>query len=132
MSGEVRELEPVAPSPSFTRCFGEWTCGFVILRGRDVPVVDLRIRLNLAHGARGRHPCIVVVEIATEDGPRLAGFLADRVADIVHARERDFVHGKLRFGRRSLHLFDPELLIAIGTPEVTGSQAPPSETLPSR
>lgn len=120
----ARELEPVAPSPSFTRFFGEWTCGFVIIRGRDVPVVDLRVRLNLTHGTRGRYPCIVVVEIATEDGPRLAGFLADRVAGIVHARERDVVHGKLRFGGRSLRVFDPELLLAIGRPEVTGSQAP--------
>ncbi len=84
------------------------------MRGRDVPVVDLRGRLNLPHGTHGRNPCIIVVEIGTTDGARLAGFIADRVAKLVHARQRDCLHGKLRFGGRSLRVLDPELLLAIG------------------
>jgi chemotaxis signal transduction protein len=115
----ARDLEPVAPSPSLTRRCGEWTCGFASIfasfRGRDIPVVDLRGRLNLPHGTHGRHPCIIVVEIATpQGGSILAGFIADRIGNVVHPRERDFVHGKLRFSGRSLRVLNPEVLLATG------------------
>jgi purine-binding chemotaxis protein CheW len=105
-------LEPVAPSAALSRRFGEWTCGFTSIRGRDIPVVDLRGRLNLPHGTHGRNPCIIVIEIDSADGPRLAGFVADRVASVIHVRGRDFFHGKLKFGGRSLNVLDPELLLA--------------------
>jgi chemotaxis signal transduction protein len=110
------DLQPAAPSPRLSSAFGEWTCGFASLRGRDIPVVDLRGQLNLPHGTHGRHPCIIVVEIAAVDGPRLLGFIADRVANMIHVRERerDFVHGKLRFGGRTLRVLDPDILVAIG------------------
>jgi len=107
----ARVLEPVAPSPQLSRAFGDGTCGFASIRGRDIPVVDLRSQLNLAHGTHGRHPCIIVVEISGSDGPRLAGFIADRISKVVHVRERDFLHGKLKFGGRSLSVLDPELLL---------------------
>jgi chemotaxis signal transduction protein len=98
----ARELRPAVS--------GDWTCGFARVRGRDIPVVDLRGQLDLPHGTYGRHPCIIVVEIGATDGARLAGFIADRVGNLVHTRERDFLHGKLRFGGRSLRVLDPQLL----------------------
>lgn len=107
-----RDLEPVAPSPKLTRFFGEYMCGFASIRGRDIPVVDLRARLKLPHGSYGRHPCIIVVEIPTADGARLAGFIADRVTETIFARERDFSHGKLRLGGRLREVLDPETLLA--------------------
>ncbi len=64
-----------------------WLLGFTALRGCDLPVVDLRAKLGLQSGAHGRQPCLVVVE--TESG-RLAGFVADRVSEIIVLRERDF------------------------------------------
>jgi chemotaxis signal transduction protein len=109
----ARDLEPVAPSPKLTRFFGEYMCGFASIRGRDIPVIDLRARLKLAHGTYGRHPCIIVVEIPTGEGPRLAGFIADRVTETMFARERDFSHGKLRLGGRLREILDPEMLFAL-------------------
>ncbi len=108
----VRDLEPVAPSPSLSQFFGEWTCGFVTLRGSDVPVIDLRGRLNLPHATHGRHPCIVVVEVGTSSGPRLAGFIADRVSEIVYVPEGQFADGELRSGASLRRLLDPDLLLA--------------------
>jgi chemotaxis signal transduction protein len=107
-----RALEPIAPSPQLCRRFGKEICGSASIRGRDIPVVDLRGRLNLPHGTHGRNPCIIVVEIPTEEGPHLAGFIADRVAKVIHVRPRDFLRGKLKFGGRSLNVLDPELLLA--------------------
>jgi chemotaxis signal transduction protein len=114
------DLQPVAPSFRFPAVFGNWTCGFASIRGRDIPVVDLRGQLNLPHGTHGRHPCIIVVDIPTLEGPRQVGFIADRVANIIHARDRDFVRGRLRFGERSLRVLDPKVLVAISPePAVT-------------
>lgn len=73
--------------------------GYAALRGREFPVIDLRVKLGLPHGSHGRTPCIVVVEAGTPEGPRTAGFIADRVSEVVDARVRDFRHGRLRIGR---------------------------------
>lgn len=87
-------------------------CGFASIRGRDIPVIDLRARLKLPHGTYRRHPCIIVVEIASEDGPRLVGFIADRVTETIFAGKRDFSHGKLRLSGRLREVLDPETLLA--------------------
>ena len=90
---------------------------------RDVPVVDLRGQLNLPHGTYGRHPCIIVVESAAPEGPRLAGFIADCVARVVYARGRDLSYGKLQFGGRSLRILDPEALLATSSAPVAPAPA---------
>jgi chemotaxis signal transduction protein len=108
----ARELKPVAPSPGLASSFGPWTCGFASMRGRDIPVVDLRGRLNLLPGTHGRNPCIIVVEIPTPLGPNLVGFIADRVVNVIHARGRDVLDGKLHFGGKAIGVLDPELLLA--------------------
>jgi chemotaxis signal transduction protein len=108
----ARDLEPVAPSANLDRFFGRWTCGFAKIRGLEIPVIDLRGLLELPHGTHGRHPCIVAVEIPAPEGPRLAGFLADRVTEMIYARERDFSRGKLRLGGRLRRVLDPQLLLA--------------------
>jgi len=108
----ARELDPVESTPNLARYYGKWICGFATLRGNDVPVIDLRAKLNLPHGTQGRSSCIVIVEAPGPDGPRLAGFVADRVADIIEARPRDFVDGRLRLNGRPRRLLDPQSVLA--------------------
>jgi chemotaxis signal transduction protein len=81
-----------------------WLLGFAALRGHDLPVVDVRAKLGLAPGTHGRQPCIVVVEAAVG---RLAGFVADRVSEIVELRERDFRGAVARVNGRSRRVLDP-------------------------
>lgn len=109
----THDLEMVAPSPSLTRFFGEWTCGFVKLRGSEVPVIDLRARLNLPPASYGKRPSIIVLELQSSFGPRLAGFVADRVSQVMYAHARDLFHGKLRSGDRWRRILDPEVLLSI-------------------
>lgn len=108
----AHRLQPAVPSPNLYRFFGQWICGFATLRGQEIPVIDLRGRLNLPPALYGRHPCIVVLEGISPEGPRLAGFLADHVSQIVYARDRDFSFGKLYRGRKARRLLDPALLLA--------------------
>lgn len=104
----VQELRPVAEP---TLADPAWLCGFVRLRAVTVPVIDLRRKLRLRRGAPGRQPCVVVVEVGTAEGPRLAGFVADRVSEVVNARARDFRAGKLRIGRPR-RVLDADILLA--------------------
>lgn len=72
-----------------------WLVGTARVQDEVFPVVDLRLKLNLRYGRYGRNPSIIVADT----GEGLAGFLADRVSEIVHARAHDFRNGKLRIGR---------------------------------
>ncbi len=113
----ARELVPVdTSSPILVRTFSQWLIGFATLRGRDFPVIDLCAKLRLPHAAHGRQPYIVAVEVNSSDGPRLAGFIADRVCEVVRARQRNFHLGKLRLAGRPRLVLDPESLF---TAEVT-------------
>jgi len=85
-----------------------WLLGFTALRGRDLPVVDVRAKLGLAPGTHGRQPCIVVVEAAVG---RLAGFVADRVSEIVELRERDFRGAVARVNGRARRVLDPAAIL---------------------
>lgn len=108
----AHDLRPAVPSPNLYRYFGAWTCGFTALRGQDIPVIDLRGRLNLPPAAYGRHPCIVVIEIGQPETPRLAGFLADHISRLIYAQDRDFSFGKLYRGGKPHRVLDPALLSA--------------------
>jgi chemotaxis signal transduction protein len=111
-------MVPVGPlnpqlTRCFSRCFSQWMSGFATLTGRDFPVIDLRSKLGLPHATHGRQPYIVVVEVKTADGPRLVGFIADRVCELVQARERDFHLGKLRLAGRPRQVLDPDSLLGV-------------------
>jgi chemotaxis signal transduction protein len=87
-----------------------WLVGMARAHGKVFPVIDLRCKLNLPPGLYGRNPSI----IAVDTGEGLAGFLADRVSEIIHARAHDFRHGKIRLGRPR-EVLDPRSLWAVPT-----------------
>jgi chemotaxis signal transduction protein len=96
-STRVRGILPFAeltPVPTAR----EGVIGVANYSGRPVVVIDLRLRLSLTAASQGSQQRIVVVEAA---GGHLAGFVADRVANIVRYRSRDLRAGVLRgAGRR--------------------------------
>ncbi len=87
-------------------------CGVASLRGRDLPVIDLRGKLGIAHGTHGRQPCVVVVEVAVDSAPRLLGFVADRISEVVRLRDRDFKNGSARVNGRARRVLDPETIMS--------------------
>jgi chemotaxis signal transduction protein len=78
-------------------------CGFASLSGHEFPVVDVRAKLGIAPGPRGREPFIIVVEI----GEKLAGFIADRVSEVLDLRARDFQRGVIRSHGRARRVLEP-------------------------
>lgn len=53
--------------------------GVINLRGRIIPVLDLRRRFSMAPGQRDEHSRIVVVEVHS----RVLGFIVDRVHEVL-------------------------------------------------
>lgn len=59
--------------------------GVINLRGKVIPVVDLRVRFGLEAVDHGRRTCIVVVEGAGSE----LGLVVDRVTDVVTVADAD-------------------------------------------
>ena len=108
----ARDMERVQRAWPGVHSFGENIRGYATLCGKDLPVIDLGSKLRLPNAAQGRNWSIVAVEVETPEGPRLAGFLADRVNNVVHARAHDFSNGKLRVRGRLRQLIEPAALLS--------------------
>ena len=73
----IRPLE-IAPVPRAPREF----LGVINLRGKIVPVIDLRIKFGLP-ATNAERACIVVVQTQTQSrGPKLTGLLVDEVQEV--------------------------------------------------
>ena len=59
--------------------------GVVNLRGKIIPVMDLRTRFQLAHIENNERTCIIVVEVVLESGGKtLTGIIVDGVDEVAN------------------------------------------------
>jgi purine-binding chemotaxis protein CheW len=79
---EYGQLTEVPMMPEVVR-------GVINLRGSVVPVVDLSIRFWKRPLQMGRRSCIVIVELAWEDGKRTMGIMVDSVNKVADIPEND-------------------------------------------
>jgi purine-binding chemotaxis protein CheW len=95
-----------------------WLLGMATLRGRMVPLIDLRRRLGLGASGGAARPCVVV----TEGGEFPIGLIMDRVCDVVSIPPEclapppvrggsGFVSAIGRVGEQVAILLDPERLL---------------------
>lgn len=64
--------------------------GVMVVRGRRVPIVDIRDRLGIKTGPSRPNCSVLLVELSGIDGLPMLGFLADKMTDVVSFTERDF------------------------------------------
>jgi purine-binding chemotaxis protein CheW len=76
-----------------------WIAGVINLRGRVVPVADLRERFGLEVTAATRRTCVVIVEVASADRELVIGIVADSVSDVLDLAP-DEVQAPPSFGTR--------------------------------
>jgi len=60
----------------------EYVKGVINLRGKVIPVMDLRQRFGMGEVEAGNRTCIIIAEIQTGDFRRLTGLLVDSVSDV--------------------------------------------------
>jgi purine-binding chemotaxis protein CheW len=69
-------------TPTFVPQMPDYVKGVINLRGRVIPVVDLRTRFKLADANAHERTCIVVVQVTTPAGRTLAGLVVDGVEEV--------------------------------------------------
>lgn len=63
--------------------------GVINLRGKIVPVMDLREKLHLCSVEQDRRNCIIVTEIESDAGDYEIGLLVDSVSEVVDINENE-------------------------------------------
>ena len=58
--------------------------GVINLRGKVIPVVDLRLKFGLPEQEYTQRTCIIVTQVASEAGPMLMGIVVDGVAEVLN------------------------------------------------
>ncbi len=77
------DITAVPQMPAYVR-------GVINLRGKIVPVVDLRIKFGLEHAEATERTCIVVVQVKLPSGTiSLMGLIVDAVEEVLNITEGD-------------------------------------------
>lgn len=64
--------------------------GVLNLRGKVIPIVDLRVKFQLEHAEVAERTCIVVVQVALCNGSRTTmGLIVDRVESVANVASND-------------------------------------------
>ena len=79
---QMMSITPVPHTPHFV-------IGVVNLRGKVIPVIDLRIRFNMNETNYTDRTCIIVVEIETEDEIIQVGNVVDSVTEVLNVTEEN-------------------------------------------
>lgn len=79
---EIIGLLPITSVPQTP----EYVKGVINLRGKVVPVMDLRLRFGIAAIEYTDRTCIIVVEIAGQDGTVTVGIVVDSVSEVINIK----------------------------------------------
>ena len=76
---EILELTNITHIP----CTYDFMRGVINLRGSVVPVIDMRLKFNMAATEKTINTCIIVIETKIEDDLIIIGALADSVLEVI-------------------------------------------------
>jgi purine-binding chemotaxis protein CheW len=75
-------ITPVPKTPHYVK-------GVINLRGKVIPVADLRMKFNMAEMETTERTCIVVVEIQGKNGQILMGMVVDSVSEVLNIKNNE-------------------------------------------
>lgn len=87
----VQEITAVPQTPEYVK-------GVINLRGKVIPVVDLRLKFGMQPQDYTQRTCIIVVQIEQEDARLLTGVVVDEVSEVVTLQSGD-IEDTPDFGR---------------------------------
>ena len=73
--------------------------GVIDLRGKVIPVVDLRLKFMMKETGYTERTCTIVVESANQAGPILMGVVVDSVSEVLNIKAAD-IEEALNLGAR--------------------------------
>ncbi|MCD4736168.1 MAG: chemotaxis protein CheW [Bacteroidales bacterium] len=83
---KAKEIIGMMPITSVPRT-PEFVKGVINLRGKVIPVIDLRLKFSMESIDYSERTCIIVVEIDSESGTVLIGIVVDAVSEVLNIRE---------------------------------------------
>lgn len=78
----VQDITAVPHTPAHVK-------GVINLRGKVIPVVDLRLKFGLPEQEYTQRTCIIVVQVTTDSGSILMGLVVDGVAEVLNLAAAD-------------------------------------------
>jgi purine-binding chemotaxis protein CheW len=79
----LQEITVVPQTPPYMK-------GVMSLRGRAIPVIDLKVKLGMAETEPGPRSSTVVVQVESEGARLLMGVLVDAVLEVLTLKQGDF------------------------------------------
>ncbi len=73
----MQEITPIPRMPEYVR-------GVINLRGKIVPVIDLRMKFGLPNTTTTNRTCIVVTHVAMASTTKLMGLIVDALEEVFH------------------------------------------------
>ncbi len=78
----IQEITAVPHTPLHTK-------GVINLRGKVIPVVDLRLKFGMPEVPYTQRTCIIVTEVEGESGPMMIGAVVDGVSEVLNLAVAD-------------------------------------------
>jgi purine-binding chemotaxis protein CheW len=78
----LQEITAVPQTPSHVK-------GVINLRGRVVPVIDLRLKFGLEPAEYSQRTCIIVTQVQGESGPIMMGIVVDGVSEVLNLSDQE-------------------------------------------
>jgi len=85
---KVKEIIGMMPITSVPRT-PEFVKGVINLRGKVIPVLDLRLKFDMGEIPYTDRTCIIVVEIDSDSVTVLIGIVVDAVSEVLNIKESD-------------------------------------------
>ena len=85
---KVKEIIGMMAVTKVPRC-PDFVKGVINLRGKVIPVMDLRMRFGVDASGYTERTCIVVVEIETESKSIVLGLIVDSVSEVLNIKSED-------------------------------------------
>ena len=115
----MMDITPVPRTPDFV-------LGVINLRGKVIPVVDLRLKFGLPYKDPDERTCVIVVEVAGQGMTVQMGIVVDRVNEVVDVKGEDveptpsfgvtldtsFIHGMAKVGEKVKILLDIDKVLS--------------------
>ena len=96
------DITPVPKTPKFIK-------GVINLRGKIIPVMDLRIKFGMEEKSYTERTCILVVEINLHGTEKLLGVVVDTVSEVVSITDED-IEPAPEYGTKA----DTDFILGIG------------------
>lgn len=78
----LMEITAIPKTPDFMR-------GVINLRGKIIPVMDLRLKFGMAERAYDEQTCVIITEMPISGKTNFIGLVVDKVAEVVNVYQSD-------------------------------------------